>query len=181
MALCSSPPSGAANLRSTLLPILSLVCMKACLAWSSAKRDASGFLPPLLTERSEVVAASPQETWSTMSNSWQSIDSFFAVGKTTRRLTHVTPRLVKLTGACVSSPTTSPDRLGCRRLGNRRITNQLKSASHITRRKNEKDPLLGHSRNHLFDSRTSALPAGGAEFHAISQRGKEQSKTDSLA
>src|SRR5262245_40125681 len=71
MALCSSLLSEVANLRFTLLPILSRVCMKECLAWSSAKKDAFGFLPPLLTERSEVVAASPPETWSTTSNSCQ--------------------------------------------------------------------------------------------------------------
>ncbi|HKE04260.1 MAG TPA: FKBP-type peptidyl-prolyl cis-trans isomerase [Blastocatellia bacterium] len=53
------------------MDIESRVCMKERLAWSSAKRDAFGFLPPLLTERSEVVAASPPETWSTTSNSCQ--------------------------------------------------------------------------------------------------------------
>src|SRR5262252_4468242 len=53
------------------MDIESRVCMKECLAWSSAKRDAFGFLPPLLTERNEGVAASPPETWSTMLNSWQ--------------------------------------------------------------------------------------------------------------
>ena len=53
------------------MDIESRVCMKECLAWLSAKRDAFGFLPSLLTERSEVVAASPPETWSTTSNSCQ--------------------------------------------------------------------------------------------------------------